>query len=159
TITDAIRQAIVVLAPDGTTLYANRVAVEKTGLKTHEWRDVEFFERAFHPEDVDRFRDERAAGLLGGAPFELEMRARQKNGDYRWQLVQYTPLRDDGGKVIRWYATDTDIDEQKKTEERLRSENLVLREEIDRSSMFEEIVGSSKPMRQVLEQVEKVAPS
>src|SRR6202012_2182338 len=62
-------------------------------------------------------------------------------------------------QVIRWYATSTDIDDQKKTEERLRNENVVLREEIDRSSMFEEIVGSSNPMRQVLKQVEKVAPS
>jgi formate hydrogenlyase transcriptional activator len=56
-------------------------------------------------------------------------------------------------------VTATDIDDQKRTEERLRNENLVLREEIDRSSMFEEIVGSSKPMRQVVKQVEKVAPS
>jgi formate hydrogenlyase transcriptional activator len=87
------------------------------------------------------------------------MRARQKSGEYRWQLIQYNPLKDDRGRVIRWYATATDIDDQKKTEERLRNENLVLREEIDRSSMFEDIVGSCKPMRQVLKQVEKVAPS
>ena len=46
-------------------------------------------------------------------------------------------------KVIGWYATATDIDDKKKTEERLRNENLVLREEIDRSSMFEEVVGAS----------------
>jgi formate hydrogenlyase transcriptional activator len=69
------------------------------------------------------------------------------------------PLRDEHGQILRWYATATDIDDRKKTEERLRNENLVLREEIDRSSMFEEIVGSCKPVRQVLKQVEKVAPS
>jgi len=62
-------------------------------------------------------------------------------------------------KVIRWYATATDIDDKKKTEERLRNENLVLREEIDRSSMFEEVVGASKPVYQLLKKVEKVAPS
>ena len=56
-------------------------------------------------------------------------------------------------------ARGPDIEEQMRTEERLRNENLVLREEIDRTSMFEEIVGSSKPMSQVLKQVEKVAPS
>jgi formate hydrogenlyase transcriptional activator len=82
-----------------------------------------------------------------------------KNGEYRWYLNQYNPLRDEHGHVTRWYVTATDIDDQKKTEERLRNENLVLREEIDRTSMFEEIVGSSKPMSQVLKQVEKVAPS
>jgi formate hydrogenlyase transcriptional activator len=85
------------------------------------------------------------------------MRLLPKSGQYRWYLMQYNPLKDESGQIIRWYATATDIDDQKKTEERLRNENLVLREEIDRSSMFEEIVASSKPMRQVLKQVEKVA--
>jgi formate hydrogenlyase transcriptional activator len=74
-------------------------------------------------------------------------------------LNQYNPLKDETGGIIRWYVTGTDIDDQKRTEQRLRNENLVLREEIDRSSMFEEIVGSCKPMRQVLRQIEKVAPS
>jgi formate hydrogenlyase transcriptional activator len=62
-------------------------------------------------------------------------------------------------KIIRWYATGTDIDDRKRNEERTQNENLVLREEIDRSSMFEEIVGSSEPLRRVLSQVAKVAPT
>jgi len=159
TITDAIRQSIVVLAPDGTTLYANRVALDHTGLTVGEVNEEGFFTRVFHPDDIDRVREERRVGLLEGLPFELEMRSLFKSGQYRWQLVQYDPLKDERGKIIRWYVTATDIDDQKRTEERLRNENLVLREEIDRSSMFEEIVGSSKPMRQVVKQVEKVAPS
>ena len=159
TITDAIRQSIVVLAPDGATLYANRVALDLTGATISEVDDKGFFARVFHPDDVDRVREERRVGLLEGLPFELEMRALFKSGQYRWQLVQYDPLKDESGQIIRWYVTATDIDDQKRTEERLRNENLVLREEIDRSSMFEEIVGSSKPMRQVVKQVEKVAPA
>jgi len=159
TMIDTIRQAIVVLAPDGTTLYANRVALEKTGLTMEEVKDKGFYARTFHPGDVDRLQAPRQEGLLRGAPFELEMRARQKSGEFRWQLIQYNPLKDESGTIIRWYATATDIDDQKKTEERLRNENLILREEIDRSSMFEEIVGSSKPMSQLLQKVEKVAPS
>src|SRR5262245_28408143 len=87
------------------------------------------------------------------------MRLRFKNGEYRWQLFQYNPLKDESGQIIRWYCTATDIDDQKRAEERLRNENLVLREEIDRSSMFEEIVSSSKPMSHLLKKVEKVAPS
>jgi formate hydrogenlyase transcriptional activator len=159
TITDAIRQSIVVLAPDGTTLYANRVALDITGLTVVEVNDKGFLKRVFHPDDVDRAREERRIGLLEGLPFELEMRALFKSGQYRWQLVQYDPLKDERGQILRWYVTATDIDDRKRTEERLRNENLALREEIDRTSMFEEIVGSSKPMRQVLRQVEKVAPS
>ena len=49
--------------------------------------------------------------------------------------------------VIRWYSTGTDIDDRKRDEERIQKENLALREEIDHSSMFEEIVGSSKALR------------
>jgi formate hydrogenlyase transcriptional activator len=159
TITDTIRQPIVVLAPDGALLYANRVALDNSGLTMSEVKDMGYIARAWHPDDVDRALDERNAGLSKGLPFDSEMRLLFKNGQYRWQLVQYDPLTDERGQIIRWYATVTDIDDRKKTEERLHNENLVLREEIDYSSMFEEIVGSSKPMNQLLKKVEKVAPS
>src|SRR5262249_49271135 len=59
----------------------------------------------------------------------------------------------------RWYATATDIDDLKRADERIRNENLALREEVDRSSMFEEIVGSSPPLRAVLSHLSKVAPT
>jgi hypothetical protein len=117
----------------------------------------DFRGRVFHPEDVDRLRDERRAALARGVPFDNEQRVRRKNGQYRWLLIQYNPLLDEQGEVIRWYATGTDIDDRKRAEERTRKENLALREEIDHSSMFEEIVGSSEAIRGVLSQVTKVA--
>ena len=73
-------------------------------------------------------------------------------------MIRYNPLRDEDGRIIRWYATGTDIEDRKQAEERVQKENLALREEIDHSSMFEEIVGSSEALRKVLEQVAKVAP-
>jgi formate hydrogenlyase transcriptional activator len=60
---------------------------------------------------------------------------------------------------VRWYATGTDIDDRRRIEDRTRNENVALREDIVRSSMFEEIVGSSEPLRRVLVQVSKVAPT
>jgi PAS domain S-box-containing protein len=159
TITDAIANPIVVLTPDGTMLYANQVALSQSGLTPSEAKKEGFFPRAFHPDDVDRVRGERQENLLRGTPFDLQMRLRFKNGQYRWQLLQYNPLIDESGQIIRWYCTATDIDDHKRTEERLRNENLVLREEINSSSMFEDIVGSSEPLRKVLTQVSKVAPS
>jgi len=159
TMIDAVRQYITVLALDGRVLYTNRVALDLTGLTVGEVNDGGFFPRAFHPDDVDRVRAERQENLLRGTPFDLQMRLRLKNGQYRWQLFQYNPLIDESGQIIRWYCTATDIDDQKRTEERLRNENLVLREEINSSSMFEDIVGSSEPLRKVLAQVSKVAPS
>jgi formate hydrogenlyase transcriptional activator len=159
TITDAIRQAVVVLAPDGTIVYANRVVREVTGLTTREVNDKTFLTRVYHPDDLDRVLAERQEGLLRETPFEVEARVLIKDGRYRWWLLQYNPLRDECGQIIRWYGTGTDIDDRKRTEERLRNENFVLREEIDRSSMFEDIVGASEPLRKVLLQLRKVAPS
>jgi PAS domain S-box-containing protein len=159
TITDTIRQFIVVLAPDGTTLYVNQVALDLTGYTKDQLDEQGFWARVVHPDDVKRLRDERRDRLLRGVPFDLEFRALFKSGQYRWQLMQYNPLKDESGQIIRWYCTATDIDDRKRAEERLHNENVVLREEIDRSSMFEEIVGSSKPMSHLLKKVEKVAPS
>ena len=159
TITDTIRQPIVVLAPDGALLYANRVARDNTGLTMDDVKSRGGVARIYHPDDIDRAIEEGKAGLSKGIPFDSEVRALFKGGQYRWQLFQYNPLKDESGHIIRWYATSTDIDDRKRAEERLHNENLVLREEIDRSSMFEEIVGSSKPMASLLKKVEKVAPS
>src|SRR5215467_5325859 len=180
TITDTIRQPIGVEAPDGTQLYANKVALENTGLTRRDltienlltrdglprqaeapgelvWNQA--WTKTAHPDDLNRIRAERQEGFLRGIAFEMEARLLLKNGQYRWQLFQYNPFKEEYGEIIRWYVTATDIDDRKRMEERLRNENLVLREEIDRSSMFEEIVGSSKPIRQLLKHVEKVAPS
>src|SRR5207247_2758097 len=96
-------------------------------------------------------------GLARSVPFELEQRARRHDGQYRWFLVQYNPVRNEHGRTVRWYATGTDIDGRKRAEERTQNENLALREDIDRVSMFEEIIGSSPVLQRVLAQVAKVA--
>jgi formate hydrogenlyase transcriptional activator len=158
-ITDVIPQAINVLAPDGRTLYANRVTLEYSGLTLEDVASADFRQRVFHPDDLERVAAERQLALSGEVPFDLELRARRHDGKYRWFLIRYNPFRDEQGHVIRWYATGTDIDERKQEEERIRKENLALRDEIDRSSMFEEIVGSSDPLREVLSQIAKVAPT
>src|SRR5262249_34373898 len=160
-ITDSIRQFIVVLAPDGSTIDANKVALENTGLTMRDltsedlltgaalprqaeapgelaWNQA--WTKTAHPDDLNRIRAERQEGLLRGIAFEMEARLLFKTGQHRWQLFQYNPLKDEYGQIIRWYVTATDIDDRKRTEEQLRNENLVLREEIDRSSMFDEIV-------------------
>jgi PAS domain S-box-containing protein len=139
-IADAICQSIVVLAPDGTTLYANRVALEQTGLTIQEMNEEGFSTRAIHPDDEDRFRAERHEGLLRGAPFEYEMRLR-KGGQYRWHLLQYNPLKDEQGQIIRWYATATDIDDLKRTEEKLRQSEREARQLLDLSPIHISEIG------------------
>src|SRR5438552_1367105 len=158
-ITDAIPQAIVVQDPSGGLLYANQAVLDYTGLTMQDVATSDFRARIFHPEDLERLREERQAALSRGLPFEIEQRARRKDGQYRWFLIRYNPFRDEEGRLVRWYATGTDIDDRKRTEDRVRNENVALREDIVRSSMFEEIVGSSEALRQLLAQVSKVAPT
>jgi PAS domain S-box-containing protein len=158
-ITDAIPQTIVVQYPSGHPLYANQAALDYTGLAMQDVVTSDFRARICHPEDLERLRQDRQAALARGLPFEIEQRARRKDGQYRWFLIRYNPFRDEKGQLVRWYATGTDIDDRKRAEDRTRDENVALREDIVRSSMFEEIAGSSEPLRQVMVQVSKVAPT
>jgi formate hydrogenlyase transcriptional activator len=68
-------------------------------------------------------------------------------------------LRDEQGQITRWYSCGTDIEDRKQAEDRLRQENVALREEIDKTSMFDEIVGTSPALKSVLSRISKVAPS
>ena len=158
-IVEAIPEHIVVLAPDGSLLYANRTVLEYTGLTLDSVQVEDFRKRAFHPEDVKRLRDERRQALSRGMPFELEQRMLRNDGQYRWFLIHYRPMLDERGRVLRWYATGTDIHDRKQTEVRVHNENIALREEIDKASMFEEIVGASPALKNVLARVAKVAPT
>ena len=157
--TDAVAAYIYVLRPDGTALYANQTVLDYIGLTLEDVQREDHRGRVFHPEDVERLRDERQEALARGKPFELEQRALGKDGKYRWFLIRYNPLLDDQGHIIRWYATGTDIEDRKRAEERMRDENLALREQIDQAFMFEEIVGASPELQTVLSNIVKVAPT
>jgi PAS domain S-box-containing protein len=119
TTVDSIPQLMVVIGADGNLLYANQALLEYTGL-TREEVGSEKFREAFRPEDSERLRGERDAAISRGTSFEYERRVRRRDGQYRWFLAQYKPLLDDRGKVIRWYATGTDVDDRKRAEEKLR---------------------------------------
>ncbi len=159
---DFLPQHVLVLDAEGVLLQANRMLLDYNGHTLEEMQGVgtdKRHERDLHPDDLERTRSERRSGLASGVPFEIEKRMRGKDGRYRWFLFRYNPLLNEQGRVVRWFATATDIEERKQTEQRVRNENVALREEIERSSMFEEIVGSSEALRRVLGEVSKVAPT
>jgi formate hydrogenlyase transcriptional activator len=135
------------------------LALDYSGLTLEDVQAETFRARAFHPEDIARVEKDRAEALRKGVPFENEQRFLRKDGKYRWFLHRYNPLLDEQGKVVRWYTTGTDIEDRRQAEDRVRNENVALREEIERSSMFEEIVGSSNALSTVLGLVSKVAPT
>jgi PAS domain S-box-containing protein len=153
---DFVPQHIIVLGPDGHRLHANKLTLEYTGHTLDEFRAADY-DYIIHPDDLDRIRSE-AQRVTAGAPFEMEGRMLGKDGRYRWFLLRYNPLCEDG-RVVRWYVTGTDIDDRKEAEERVRKENIALRDEVDTASMFEEIVGASPALHRVLARVSKVAPT
>src|SRR5467141_2274849 len=157
-ILDLAPQIIGVLGPPPRRerLYANRVALAYYGVTLEEWRQRSFGPEV-HPDDFDRVKALVDRSVANPAAYELEMRLRSGDGTYRWFLVRYNPLRDDQGQLIRWYLACSDIDDRKRTEDRMRNETIALREDLDRASMFEEIVGSSPALQRVLAQVAKVA--
>jgi PAS domain S-box-containing protein len=126
-IVDLVPQFIVVLGPDGKCTYANRVAREHTGLPLEVFRSADVIARIVHPEDLKKVRPERQRGLAGSEPFEVDARMLGKDGIYRWFLGRYNPLIE-GGRVVRWYVSATEIDSRKQEEERVRKENVRLEE-------------------------------
>jgi formate hydrogenlyase transcriptional activator len=153
-IVDAIPQLIAALSRRGRVLYVNAALLEFSGFTADEVTDGS---RLFHPDDLPRVSKERQHGLRRGNSFKSEARLRRADGSYRWFLIHYRPVLDDEERIFRWYATGTDIDHRKREEERVRNENVALREEVDRTSMFEEIVGTSPAVKAILRQVGQVA--
>jgi PAS domain S-box-containing protein len=163
-ILDLAPQQVAVIEPGGERLYLNRIGLDYLGLSLEEWRQTpgNFFTPGgfIHPDDRERaVRASSDSTRSSGSAYELELRARGADGNYRWFLVRFNPLHDDKGQVKRWYLASTNIDERKRAEERLQHENVCLREEIDKASMFEEIVGTSPALQTVLSRISKVAPS
>jgi PAS domain S-box-containing protein len=151
-------QLVAVFGPNRERLYVNRNGLDYLGMSLDEWRQKSFaFE--VHPDDAERLESYADRASSSGPAYEVEIRLRKHDGSYRWFLARYNPVRDEARQIRRWYVASTDIHERKQAEDRLRRENVALREEIDKTSMFEEIVGTSPALQAVLSRISKVAPS
>jgi len=125
---NAIPTVIHVLRTDGSVLYVNQMVLDYTGLTLEDVHKDDYRARVFHPEDVERLREERLQALTRPVPFENEQRALGKDGKYRWFLVRYNPLLDEQGRIDRWYVTATDIEDRKRAEQELKRSEAFLAE-------------------------------
>src|SRR5260370_28066072 len=159
-ILDFAPQYLAVLGPDRdrTRLYANQTMLDYFGFTLEEWQRSDRH-KYYHPDDWERVTSETQSKFLSGIPHEAEARFLRKDGKYRSFLFRYNPVRDEQGRVTRWYAAATDIEERRQAEQRLQNENVALREEIDSAWMFDEIVGTSASLQTALSRISKVAPS
>ena len=158
-ILDLVPQLIAVYGPNRERLYANRVFLDYVGFSLEEWRHSLGRGRYLHPDDIEQIGGFFDHAIARGSAGELELRLRKRDGTYRCFLARFNPLRDEQGQITRWYVAATDIEDRKQAEDSLRRENVALREEIDKASMFEEIVGASPVLQAVLSRISKVAPS
>jgi PAS domain S-box-containing protein len=119
---EAIPTMAFTTSPDGGGAWANRRWVDYTGLSV-EGTSGGGWQSTLHPDDIDEHVTRWQQSLVSGEPFENEARHRSADGEYRWFLVRAVPLRDERGKIRKWYGTLTDIEDRKRAEqerERLR---------------------------------------
>ena len=128
---DVIPQQVYVFDADWSPLFANQRELEYTGLTLEEAKSKDVFVRKFHPEDLKKLEAIRERALLEAAPCEMEARIRGRDGKYRWFLIRDNPLRDEQGRVLRWYGTRTDIEDRKRAEEAAQRIEKELRDVIE----------------------------
>ena len=112
---DTIPALVWTKLPDGSADFLNQRFREYTGLSVEKGLG-EGWLKAIHPEDSASSVDEWRAAFAAGKPFELEARLRRGDGEYRRFLFRGEPLRDQAGKIVKWYGTTTDIEDRKQAE-------------------------------------------
>jgi PAS domain S-box-containing protein len=117
-------------SPDGSADFLNRRWLDYTGL-SHEEAQGWGWETAIHLDDVKQLLENWQAALASGEPVEAEARMRRFDGAYRWFLFRANPLRDESGKIVKWYGTNADIEDRKRVEEGLRASELSWRQIVD----------------------------
>jgi PAS domain S-box-containing protein len=106
--------------PDGSADFLNQRFREYTGISVEEGLN-EGWLKAIHPEDHASSLDEWRAAFAAGKPFECEARLRRADGEYRWFLLRGAPLRDEQGKIVKWYGTTIDTEDRNRSEEQSRA--------------------------------------
>jgi PAS domain S-box-containing protein len=118
--------------PEGIPDFLNQPALDYTGLSLDQAETG--WPRAFHPEDKKGMLQKWSAIRESGAPGELEARLRRFDGEYRWFLFRAEPLHDEGGSIVKWYGSSTDIEDRKRAEEALRESEQRFRDYAETAS-------------------------
>jgi len=115
---------------DGSADFFNQRWLDYTGLSTDQALDSGW-KIAIHPDDLARMLETFQEAVDSGQPFEVEGRLRRRDGAFRWFLFRANPLLDETGRVVKWYGTNTDLEERKCAEQALRSNEQSLRLIVD----------------------------
>src|SRR6185312_14777817 len=115
---------------DGSNDFVNQRWSDYTGLSQAEVKRVGC-KVAIYPEDLPKWLEQWRALIASGKGGEIEARLRRHDGAYRWFLIRVEPLPEESGEILRWYGTNTDIEDRKRTEEKLREDEREIRQITD----------------------------
>jgi PAS domain S-box-containing protein len=110
---DGIAGLVSILAPNGEVETVNRQVFEYFGQSLEELKNWEATD-AIHPEDLPHVAEIFTRALACGIPFQHDQRLRRFDGEYRWFENRGVPVRDDAGRIVRWYVLMTDIEDRKR---------------------------------------------
>jgi len=131
TLANCVPQMVWMCTPDGMNVYFNQRWVEYTGM-TLEESYGRGWNTPFHPDDKQAAWDAWNQATATGETYRVESRLRAADGNYRWFLMRGVPLSDDSGNIVKWFGTCTDIDDLKRTEQKLQESETRLKLQIDR---------------------------
>jgi PAS domain S-box-containing protein len=137
---ELIPQLVWTANAEGILLDVNQRWVDFTGLRLAEAR-IEGWQAIVHPDDVPTLGQQWASAQQNGTYYQAEGRIRRTDGVYRWHLHQAVPLKNEGGQVIKWFGTATDIEDQKQLEQqrdRILQQEQAAREEAERANRIKD---------------------
>jgi PAS domain S-box-containing protein len=126
TMADAMPQLAWIAHADGFIYWYNRRWYEYTGMTAEQmegWGWQEVHAPQVLPTVIERWQE----SIATGEPFEMVFPLRAVDGKFRQFLTRVQPFKDTQGKVVRWFGTNTDINEIKRVEEALRRSEADLR--------------------------------
>src|SRR5688572_1128319 len=126
---------------DGRFVYVNKSWEEFTG-STLDELNTSGWEQFNHPDEVTQVRERWTRAVEQGQQFEMELRYRRHDGEYRWMLARVVPLRDSAGQLQGWLGASIDIDELKQTQEALRRSQEELSDFFENAAIAIHWVGS-----------------
>jgi PAS domain S-box-containing protein len=126
-IIDSVPSLIHTARPDGYLDYFNQHWLDYLGLPIESilgWK----WTAAIHPEDVDAILDKWRFSIASGEPFLHEARVRRADGEYRWMLHHNIAVRDECGQIVKWYGSSVDIEDGKRSEDKIRAQEAEVRQ-------------------------------
>src|SRR5882724_7054360 len=145
-VVDTIPAVVWSALPDGSNAYVNRRFEEYAGMSAEQLAGTGWH-AATHSDDLQRHEGKWLDCVRTGDIFEDEVRFRRADGQYRWHLQRGVPLRDEAGRIVKWYGVLTDIEDRKRAEDKISEQETELRQTLD---LAPQIIGKLGPRRERL---------